>query len=211
MGNADARNRRTRWIRWVYALELGHVSRREASIIPGRRRRTGNPSLCKQRLEHNRRRERRRIWSSCEKPQHSSGWDRNTGEGREDVRNLPEASVCTSRTGGQVCHRPPSGIQNPERLRHISNLSIDLRVENPVAAANHGLMVLERVPRKGYTGSKVVLVRTERSILGVDFVPEAVVEREVRADVPGVLPIPGAKRPRVVVNGIVKSLLIKLG
>jgi hypothetical protein len=66
MGNADGRNARARWICWIYALELGHVTRSDASIIPGASGRTGNPSLCKQRLENNRGRE--------EKPQHSSGW-----------------------------------------------------------------------------------------------------------------------------------------
>src|SRR4030095_4965178 len=150
--------------------ELREISRCNAGGTAGCRGCTLNLSLGEEGLEDYRRSER---WSP------GSASQRN-----KDLRNLPETGVWASQTGGQVRHWSAVRIHNSERLHHIGNLAIDLRVEDPVAAANDALMALEWRPSKRYARSKIVLVRVQRSILSVQLVADSVVEHEIRPDFP---------------------------
>src|SRR6267378_3129296 len=58
-------------------------------------------------------------------------------------------------------------VIQPQGLNYVGNLRIVLRVENSIAAADHGLMVATGVPGERDTGSEVVLVGFQASILRI--------------------------------------------
>src|SRR5207245_9340571 len=86
-----------------------------------------------------------------------------------------------------------------ESLDHISNLAIDLRIEDPEAAANHRLVIVERITSTGDARRKVVFVGFQRPILRIQLVAQAIVQREIFPDLVGMLPEEGGKISWVVV------------
>src|SRR5205814_6629486 len=109
----------------------------------------------------------------------------NARERHEDLRDLAEA------------------VLDAERAHDVWDVVIDRRVENPVAAAHHRLVVSGRVPGEGDARGEVVLVGVEVSVLRVQLVAQRVVDGEVRSRGPGVLPVKGREGRRVGVNGVV--------
>src|SRR6266704_33912 len=117
---------------------------------------------------------------------------RSAGKGHKDLSDLAES------------------IDEPQSLHHVGDLPIDGRVEDSVPAADHRLVVVERIPGKGDARREVVFVRVERTVLRVDLIADAKVERKVWPEFPGVLPEAGAKGSGVVIDRIGKTLLIEL-
>src|SRR5690242_9720870 len=91
-------------------------------------------------------------------------------------------------------------IDQTERLHYVSNLSVDWRVEDAIARADDGLMVLERVPGKGETRSKVVLVCGQCPILRIHFIAHAGIQSEIGRHLPLVLHESGGEGTRIVVD-----------
>src|SRR6266446_10895203 len=112
--------------------------------------------------------------------------------------------------GGEDLSDLAESIDEPQSLHHVGDLSIDRRVEDSVPAADHRLVVVEGIPSKGDAGREVVFVRVERTVLRVDLIADAKVERKVWPEFPGVLPEAGTKGSRVVIDWIVETLLVEL-
>ena len=111
--------------------------------------------------------------------------------------------------GHQGVGNLPGSIHVAERLYDIRNLRIHGRIENPITAADHGLLIIRGIPGKRNPGRKVLLVCIERAILRIQFVAQAVVQGEIGPDSPRVLPVSRRERPVLSVVGIAKALLIE--
>ena len=98
-----------------------------------------------------------------------------------------------------------------EHADDARNLRIDLRVENSVTSAHHRLVVVEGIPRQRNTRAKILLRRMQRSVLRIEFVAQAVVQRQVRPDLPGILRVERGEGSRLRVLGIAKSLFVESG
>ncbi len=61
-------------------------------------------------------------------------------------------------------------IDIAQSLNYVGNLAIDLRIEDPEPAAHYSLVIFEGIPGEGNAGSKIVLVRVQGTILGIQFV-----------------------------------------
>jgi len=75
--------------------------------------------------------------------------------------------------GHQCVGNLPGSIHVAERLYDIRNLRIHGRIENPITAADHGLLIIRGIPAKRNRGRKVLLVCIERAILRIQFVAQA--------------------------------------
>ena len=88
-----------------------------------------------------------------------------------------------------VFHRTVVLIQDSQAQIHLGNLCVNGPKEHSVPAANHGLVIVERIPREGNAWPDVLVVGIERQILRIDLVPCAVVQREIARHFPGILEI----------------------
>src|SRR5207302_6742141 len=104
----------------------------------------------------------------------------------------------------------PDTVDQAQCLHNVSNLAVDGRVEDAVAGTNHCFMILEGIPGKRNARRKVVLIRRESSILGIELVTDTHIQCEIGRHGPLVLYEAGGKSTRIVVNGITESLLIEL-
>src|SRR5207248_7919234 len=99
---------------------------------------------------------------------------------------------------------------------HIGNLSIDVGIEHSVAGPNHGFVVVERIPSDCDARSNVVLVGSQSRCLRIHIVAKPVVQSEIPAYLPRILPVERAQGTAIPVNRsadarVTKSLLIEQG
>src|SRR3989440_12973739 len=167
--------------------ELREVSRCDTGGRPRCGRPAGDLALPKKRLENTRRKRRRRRRIDSKRRTRRADSRRC-----QQIRNLPRI------------------VDIPQSLNHISNLAIDLGIEDSEPAANYSLAILEGIPGKRHARGKVIFVAVQGTILRIQFVAETVVQRKVVGNLPGVLPVQRGERPWVVIVGIAKALLIEL-
>ena len=102
-------------------------------------------------------------------------------------------------------------VEDAEAQVHAGNLRIYGSVENTVAAANYGLVILEWIPGERDTGCEVLIVGIQRKIFLVDFVADPVVQSEIGGYLPRVLQVESGQRSGVGrVICVAEALLVDL-
>src|ERR1019366_3947010 len=71
-----------------------------------------------------------------------------------------------------ILNRAAILVEESQSVIHAGNLIIGRAVENPIAAADHRLVIFERVPRERDAGSQIVQVAVQRSVFGVRLVAQ---------------------------------------
>ena len=89
------------------------------------------------------------------------------------------AAGVAARIGQGVLDRRVILVQNAQRQIDAGNGVVNLPIEYSVSPADHGLMIVGGVPCKRHTRRKVVPGRPQRKVLRVQFIADAVSEREV--------------------------------